>query len=55
MKACGLRDQHGKSKAGASMDELEIRPGRLEDVAGVREFTQNTFHWGDYVADVFPA
>ena len=36
------------------MDELEIRPGRLEDVAGVREFTQNTFHWGDYVADVFP-
>ena len=36
------------------MDKVEVRTGRPEDAAGVREFTQNTFHWGDYVADVFP-
>lgn len=31
----------------------EIRPARAEDHSAIREFTTDTFTWGDYVADVF--
>ena len=29
--------------------DLIIRPARSEDKAAVLAFTQNTFHWGDYI------
>lgn len=32
---------------------VTIRPGRPEDLAAVREFTTDTFDWGDYVPDVY--
>jgi GNAT superfamily N-acetyltransferase len=31
-----------------------MRPARAEDVDSIAGFTQDTFHWGDYVAEVFP-
>lgn len=33
---------------------LEIRPGRPDDREAIAAFTQDTFDWGDYVADAFP-
>lgn len=32
---------------------IRIRQGRADDLAGVREFTQNTFRWGDYLPDAW--
>lgn len=32
-----------------------VRKGRLEDLAQVKEFTQNTFSWGDYLPDAWAA
>jgi ribosomal protein S18 acetylase RimI-like enzyme len=31
-----------------------IRPARADDVAAIAEWTQNTFVWGDYVAEMLP-
>jgi ribosomal protein S18 acetylase RimI-like enzyme len=31
--------------------EIEIRPGRLQDLKQVSEFTRHTFTWGDYLPD----
>jgi ribosomal protein S18 acetylase RimI-like enzyme len=35
------------------VDNIVIRPGRLEDEPYIQEFTRHTFDWGDYVADSF--
>lgn len=35
------------------MDNIVIRPGRLEDEKDIQEFTRHTFDWGDYVADAY--
>ncbi|MEX2279465.1 MAG: GNAT family N-acetyltransferase [Acidimicrobiia bacterium] len=35
------------------MTEPTIRPATAADHAAIREFTTDTFDWGDYVADVF--
>ncbi len=35
------------------MDNVVIRPGRLEDEPDIQAFTRHTFEWGDYVADVY--
>ncbi len=32
---------------------MNIRPARLSDHDAIAKFTQDTFEWGDYVADVF--
>lgn len=33
----------------------EVRPGRPEDHEPLAAFTQDTFEWGDYVADAYPS
>lgn len=33
---------------------FSIRPARLSDQAAIKEFTTDTFDWGDYIADVLP-
>lgn len=35
------------------MEHVVIRPGRAEDENDIREFTRDTFDWGDYVGDVY--
>lgn len=35
------------------MEHVVIRPGRAEDEHDIREFTRDTFEWGDYVGDVY--
>ncbi len=37
----------------AEKPDVVIRRARLEDEPHIRAFTQNTFDWGDYVADAF--
>ena len=43
------KDEAGHGKAG-----VLIRRGRREDEPFIREFTRDTFEWGDYVGDAFP-
>jgi len=35
------------------LDKVSIRRGRKEDEPFIRDFTQNTFYWGDYVGDAY--
>lgn len=35
-------------------DGLILRAGRLADLPAVESFTQNTFHWGDYLPRAWP-
>jgi ribosomal protein S18 acetylase RimI-like enzyme len=37
----------------AGRPDVLVRRARLEDEPHIRAFTQNTFEWGDYVADAF--
>ncbi|HHY75880.1 MAG TPA: GNAT family N-acetyltransferase [Firmicutes bacterium] len=37
-----------------TLSNVVIRKARLEDQDHIRAFTQNTFDWGDYVADALP-
>lgn len=34
---------------------VTIRPGRIDDIPAIREFTTDTFSWGDYVGDTLEA
>lgn len=36
------------------MADFELREARLEDVDAISVWTQNTFSWGDYIADAMP-
>jgi len=35
------------------LSKIVIRRGVFEDAPHIKEFTKNTFHWGDYVGDAF--
>lgn len=35
------------------MKSILVRPGKPEDAPYIREFTSNTFEWGDYVGDIY--
>jgi ribosomal protein S18 acetylase RimI-like enzyme len=35
------------------MDQIIVRPGRLDDEPHVKEFTRNTYAWGDYVGEAY--
>lgn len=45
---------HNASSNQPGKPAVLIRRARLEDEPHIREFTRNTFEWGDYVADAFP-